>query len=75
MAWMKFATPGSKYGPCKGNCSHRDCADTRNLAAGFCVLCEKKIGYGKRVTGIPLVHSVCAEDAEDRRQAEIRGSK
>lgn len=67
--------PGTKVGPCKGKCSHRDCAQTRQDAATPCRFCQKPIGYGEnfiraRLTGA-LAHAWCADEAVERNDARI----
>lgn len=48
MAWAILAKPGEKYGPCKGECEHRDCAASRAEAKLVCPDCKKAIGYDTR---------------------------
>ena len=45
MAAGIFQSPGTKYGPCKGRCSHADCAELRKAASVLCRICTKPIGY------------------------------
>lgn len=40
--------PGTDYGPCEGECSHRDCKETKEMAKKECPECGEKIGYGVR---------------------------
>lgn len=61
MAWSIVPRPGTKVGPCKGECQHTDCAATRKLAATICRYCQQEIGYGGKYTmeaGEP-VHFIC----------------
>ncbi|MBI4457607.1 hypothetical protein HY633_01440 [Candidatus Uhrbacteria bacterium] len=37
--------PGTKTGPCVAPCDHKDCAETRKLAAAPCFHCGRAIGY------------------------------
>ena len=63
MAASLLARPGTKSGPCKNKCTHRDCAATRADAAHVCKFCKKQIGYDTlyyRVEG-ELQHAACAE--------------
>lgn len=61
--WMPI--PGSEYGPCVEDCSHRDCASTRARAASACPYCSGDIGYDVRFyfegDDNHPVHAVCAE--------------
>lgn len=36
---------GAEYGPCAGECKHRDCAETRRRAEVACHFCGKSIGF------------------------------
>lgn len=38
-------SPGSETGPCSETCGHRDCAETRQIAAALCNHCDGTIGY------------------------------
>jgi hypothetical protein len=60
--------PGTQYGPCKTNCKHLDCAETRARAESKCLYCRKVVGYGLRVYqhGDYTLHARCHEDAADR---------
>ena len=67
-----ISAPGTKLGPCKGGCKHRDCEASRVEAAKICPACDKPIGYDTAFTtmrdkaGLPWTwHNLCAEiDAE-----------
>lgn len=68
MAASTLTKPGKTFGPCEGKCEHRDCAETRKMAAQFCQLCGEPIGFGVRFytdpdDGAELVHAACLEDA------------
>ena len=67
----RLPKPGENFGPCRGgHCRHSTCHDVRALAAQVCILCGKKIGFGKMFekdvkTGLP-VHSDCARKAREK---------
>lgn len=46
MAAGVLQEPGTDYGPCVDACQHRDCAETRKMAAAECAHCSEPIGYG-----------------------------
>lgn len=61
-----------EYGPCAEPCGHKDCAETREMAASRCTVCGRKIGYGIRFYDetpgegpadqpFRLVHAACRE--------------
>lgn len=52
MAAGILSKPGTKHGPCEGDCKHTDCAATRTLAGTVCPFCKEPIGYGRRFYGI-----------------------
>ena len=63
--------PGTKLGPCKTICKHRDCAETRGVADSLCHVCQKPIGYGVGYYrhdqfGGAYDHAWCAEEAAER---------
>lgn len=70
MAAGYLPPPGSEHGPCD-SCEHRDCAETRRMAAAKCMFCHEPIGY---VYGfyqhawVDFEHAVCAQrfSREDR---------
>jgi hypothetical protein len=69
MAAGILARPGTTTGPCKVACAHRDCAETRGMAATLCADCQKPIGYGVRFYRDEqggLVHAACFEEAIER---------
>ena len=69
MAAAMLARPGTKTGPCKGECAHKDCAGTRSMAATLCLYCKKPIGYGVRfyrTEADGLAHALCFEEAIER---------
>lgn len=75
MAAGVLPKPGTKLGPCKTGCKHRDCAQTKADAALACRFCQKPIGYGvgfirARLTGA-LAHELCAETAVERNDARL----
>ncbi len=62
MAWAILSRPGTKYGPCKKECKHVDCAETRRQAAALCGYCGKPIGYGYKFSETPdkgFAHWLC----------------
>jgi hypothetical protein len=68
MAAGTLPTPGSKFGPCVTACAHRDCAETRKMAAAICEYCNGPIAYETRFYDrsageghTDLVHATCAE--------------
>jgi hypothetical protein len=46
MAAGVLPKPGTKFGPCKKACVHRDCILTRKMAEAKCPKCGQPIGYG-----------------------------
>lgn len=67
--------PGTKLGPCKKACKHRDCAQTRADAATACRFCNKPIGYGEtfyraRLSGA-LGHAFCVDEAVEKNDARV----
>ena len=77
MAAITLPKPGSEYGPCVPDCTHTDCAQTREMAARVCRFCDLPIGYDTRFYADPgnpnrdaLVHALCLEkwfaDEQDR---------
>ena len=68
MAAGYLPDPGSKTGPCLGDCGHSDCTQTRIDASHQCRICEESIGYGVRFyyeKGVP-VHAICLEKEAER---------
>ena len=64
MAAGILSKPGSKHGPCVGNCYHIDCECNRELSRKLCNICNKKIGYNTRFYQIEsniYAHAACAE--------------
>lgn len=69
MAAGILSLPGTKHGPCKNECKHKDCAGTRKMAESICPRCEKAIGYETRfykitgeITGTEYYHADCLEE-------------
>lgn len=67
MAYSILPAPGTKFGPCEGECEHIDCAGTRRMAAEVCHYCGEQIGYdtkfqneGDAPPDDVLVHFLCA---------------
>jgi len=73
MAAGVLSEPGTKFGPCKKSCEHRDCAAARVTAEAPCGVCSEPIGYDRAFyRGTPdtvsgYSHAVCLEDALDKR--------
>lgn len=66
MAAISLPIPGSKYGPCVGECHHIDCALTRRDAKSKCTRCGEPIGYDVMFYesgGDPggFIHATCLE--------------
>lgn len=67
--------PGKKFGPCKGQCSHKDCSQSRSIATiCVCRLCNKVIGWEApfymdpdaaplTLDDLRYVHADCLEDS------------
>lgn len=72
MSASTLPSPGTKFGPCEPEekCSHRDCAELRNMAEATCHYCGLSIGWDRRfysdATG-ELMHADCLEDELGRR--------
>jgi hypothetical protein len=76
MAARQLPAPGTKYGPCEGECADRDCAAIRAEAAAICEYCNISIGYEvsfyRDGTGVRAsYHAVCLEDAIDREAKRV----
>jgi len=71
MAYSVIPAPGRKYGPCKTECKHLDCAEARANVKKLCPKCEKEIGYNTEFTEINsrLFHLLCAWDYEQKDNA------
>jgi hypothetical protein len=74
MAAGILPSPGTKLGPCGGDCGHRDCDETRFIAACVCRFCQHAVGFETRFYLDPdaapatpddrrWVHAMCLEDA------------
>ena len=62
MATETIAEPGTKYGPCKKECKHIDCALMQKMAATSCTVCLEVIGYNEPFyehADKTLVHALC----------------
>lgn len=84
MAAGTLPAPGTRLGPCAELCEHRDCAETRRMAAALCSYCRKPIDYevrfydvrneAQRMTGAEaLVHARCHEEAIEAELKERHG--
>jgi hypothetical protein len=73
MAAGQLQKPGTKYGPCKSDCTHRDCAETRTMAEALCRICSYRIGYEtlffQEGSVRALVHEACVAAEIEREQA------
>jgi len=60
--------PGTKAGPCVGQCKHLDCVEARERAASLCLYCKKRVNFGLRIYqhGDYTVHARCHEEACER---------
>jgi len=66
---------GSESGPCKDDCGHVDCAETKRMLLTECRWCDLSIGYRGFYNDTPdgepawsrLVHATCHEDTPDSR--------
>ena len=74
MAAGILPNPGTKYGPCKTECKHRDCANTREDAQRLCSLCQRSINYETRYyrSNAGLDHALCAERAAEAAMEKIQ---
>jgi cytochrome c553 len=70
MAAGMLPKPGTKFGPCKKSCQHKDCEQTRADAAAMCGICHEAIGYGRLFyrEGSGLVHELCAAQVAEHAQ-------
>jgi len=64
MAAGVLSSPGTKYGPCKTDCKHKDCAEARKMARSICPKYQKAIGYEIRFYKIEdaYIHADCVEE-------------
>jgi len=56
--------PGTKLGPCTGTCKHKDCKESREMAASVCGICDEPIGFDHRFYSREsggYVHADCYE--------------
>ena len=71
MAAGKLDKPGTKYGPCKSECGHIDCAKTRSMAQSVCTICGVAIGYDTRFYLSQTLpdrydHAICREEIDEQ---------
>jgi hypothetical protein len=72
VAATSIPAPGTELGPCEGSCAHRDCEESRRMAAAVRRFCERPIGYGTRLYNegafgsYDLVHALCLEESVER---------
>jgi len=62
--------PGTKIGPCKEECKHKDCAHTRQIAESICPECQKAIGYETRFYNLRKGELVSNSDFEGYAHAD-----
>jgi len=70
---------GSENGPCKDECEHTDCVETKRMLLMVCRWCDLAIGYrgfyNDTLEGEPalsrMVHAVCHEDELHRQDEAI----
>lgn len=70
MAFFHYPpAPGTKFGPCEGDCEHKDCAQLRRDSEKTCRICGGVIGYESYIGFEPatepgephsIVHFSCA---------------
>ena len=79
MASSYIPTPGTSVGPCEVSCAHRDCAQSRKMAATLCRICNLAIGYEKHYfqekNWTVLVHAVCAEEEVQAERLTVKPVK
>lgn len=72
MAAGSLPAPGTRYGPCAGDCRHADCDATRAQAQAECVYCKEVIGFERRFYAVSpyddsrpprFAHATCHEQA------------
>jgi hypothetical protein len=72
MAAGRLPKPGTELGPCDWPCRHKDCVETRMMAASVCRFCSTPVGYERRFykddERAGYVHASCAEADADARQ-------
>lgn len=65
MAAGILAAPGTKSGPCDGDCQHIDCRLVRVEALTHCSFCDEEIGYNTRfyiTEEFGHCHALCLEE-------------
>lgn len=68
MATWSIPEPGTEYGPCEDGCAHRDCEESRTMAAIPCRICRAPIDYQTPffTQDDTPVHAMCFYDELDR---------
>lgn len=73
MAAGFLSKPGSKFGPCKTRCNHKDCMATRETARAYCKYCWGEIGFERRFFVLEehmsekvLCHEACAIEEQEK---------
>lgn len=82
MAAGTLPKPGTKFGPCVGECVHRDCAATRAQASAIRAHCDTAIGYETRFYEVfrderefDLAHASCVERVAKETGVRIGGAR
>jgi hypothetical protein len=80
MAAGSISEPGSIFGPCKEECTHPDCLATKTMAASWCAICFKEIGYNTRFyqqqgRETVYVHALCLEKAIAKQADVVRSGE
>lgn len=82
MAAGVIQAPGTEFGPCKDECQHLDCKQTREMAAHICSYCSEAIGYERRFYNLAkydepmdLVHARCREDDIEKQRLEAKNNR
>lgn len=61
MASITVPAPGTKYGPCVGDCKHVDCIQHREDSHLRCLVCHSEIGYDNpymKAPSLPMINDV-----------------
>lgn len=72
MAYSTLPHPGTAFGPCLEECTHRDCAETRRMAESICPVCGGSIGYYRSFSHgrQGIAHFACLLEQEEARLAD-----
>ena len=77
MAAVSLPFPGTEYGACETACIHRDCEETRYMAAQVCRFCNGPVAYGLRfyIDNEQYTHMICLQkDIAEQRAQKGRSS-